>query len=162
MKRKETVYLTHFFPTLVFLLLIFLSAYLTLFGIRFFQKTNQKSRAGFQTETIDAYLRQKVRSHDSKNEVQIISFGDSDALQLSDEVNGSSYRTILYLYQGKLMEMYAGSGANLSPQAGNEIAELSSWKMRMEKNRLLCCELKDDKGWSRTIYIPARTGGEGR
>jgi hypothetical protein len=160
MKRTKPFYLQQIFPTLVFLLLIFLSAFLTLYGIRFYQKTNQKSRSGFQSETVEDYLRQKVRSADSEDGVKITNFGDSQALLLLNQTGGKTYRTLLYLDQGKLMEIYASKDAALSPEAGNEIAELSGWELTLEKPDLLYCRLQRRTTGTETIYIPIETGGE--
>ena len=104
-----------------------------------------------------SYVTAKLHSHDVAGAVRTGSFGDTDALFLMEETEGGSYETILYIYNGWLMELLCAQGAGLGPEAGQQITEAQRLTVRTEDS-LLRIAFVDGNGVSETADVFLRSG----
>jgi len=79
-----------------------------------------------------SYLLSRLRAGDVANGIQLITFGEGDALVLHD----GEYSTTLYCYEGHLMELYADATLMLEPDAGTPIAPAKSLSIRYDGDLL--------------------------
>lgn len=69
----------------------------------------------FDTATAQTLVLQKLRSYDS-GAVSVGKQGDTDYLGFSDTIDGESYITYIYCYDGELRELFVESSAPLLPK----------------------------------------------
>lgn len=71
-----------------------------------------------------SYLINQVRRADRTDGVAVGTFGDGDAVALTETMEGADYVTILYCLDGQLMELYAEAGSGLGPADGLAVLAL--------------------------------------
>ena len=68
--------------------------------------------------------------------VAVGTFGDGDAVALTETVEGTDYVTILYCLDGQLMELYTEAGSGLTPADGLTVLELSALSVETDGARI--------------------------
>lgn len=129
------------------------SVLLILFGADIYKKTIQQMDANYSSRTSIAYITEKLRQSDTSNAIQIISQNDTQILMLTQEINGITYATSLYEYDGYLYELFARTDIALPLDAGQPIMELSSLTFALiEPNIIQICFIDSSKQ-EQTIYV---------
>lgn len=109
--------------TVVLCALFFLLAIgVVLLGSGVYRGTAAAADENFTHRTALGYLTNQIRRGDVAGGLSLGSFGGGDALFLRE--NG--YVTILYCYEGQLLELFAEEGLDLPPDAGMAILPLAS------------------------------------
>lgn len=83
-----------------------------------------------------SYLVNQVRRADRAGGVAVGTFGDGDAVALTETVEGTDYVTILYCLDGQLMELYTEAGSGLTPADGLTVLELSALSVETDGARI--------------------------
>lgn len=94
------------------------------------------SDENYSRRTALSYLINQVRRADRAGGVAVGTFGDSDAVALTETVEGTDYVTILYCLDGQLMELYAEAGSGLLPADGLAVLELSDLSVETDGERI--------------------------
>ena len=95
---------------------------------------------------LDVYKRQAVGT-----------FGGSDALALTEHLDGTEYVTILYCLDGQLRELYTEAGSGLLPEDGIPVLELQSLTLSSEDG-LLTLTVTAPNGERATVSLSPRCG----
>lgn len=132
---------------------------LILLGSRVYQNTISNMSANYDTRTAFAYLTEKFHQQDTADAVSVEPFGESQAVVLTQKIQGKPYATYLYLYQGSIRELFAASGSKLSPQAGQEILPCQHFSVDQVGPELYHISLTDPEQESLSLYISTRSGG---
>lgn len=72
------------------------------------------------------YITAKMHSYDAAGKIESGTFGGGDAIFLLQDVGGQTYETILYVYDGQLMEMLCRRGWEPEPSGGQAITDARS------------------------------------
>ena len=67
------------------------------------------------------YITAKIHGYDAAGKAYAGKFGGEDAVYLLQDVDGLTYETILYVHDGKLMELLCEQGWELEPEDGQTI-----------------------------------------
>lgn len=105
---------------------LFLAASVALLTTSVYRSVEADSADHAQDRVVLSYLMSQLRANDGAGRIQVGSFGDGDALLLSD----GAYTTTLYCYEGRLMELYAHQDSNLSPDSGYPIAQAEALSVK--------------------------------
>ena len=124
-------------------------------GASAYRRLTQRDQEAYLRRTCVQYLATRVRQADSRDRVSVESFGGADALVLT-ETDGS-YTTRIYCYDGWLMELYAAADADMEPQDGEKVLELSSLRLTLEDGALTA-DTVDTAGASGTLRMTLRSG----
>ena len=81
----------------------------------------------YTSRTAIAYISEKVRQHDSRNDVFLTSVEDLPALGLRDAFDGETFLTYIYFYDGCLRELFVHENTVPMASSGTKIVELSSF-----------------------------------
>jgi prepilin-type N-terminal cleavage/methylation domain-containing protein len=75
-----------------------------------------------------SYIDVKVHSYDQVNALTIgkSPFDSTDALMMKKEIEGQTYITWIYVWDGYLTELFVSEGTELTPQMGSRIARAES------------------------------------
>ena len=101
---------------------------ITLMGSSVYRSTAAASDAHYTARTAVSYLANQLRQGDRTGSVTVTSFGDGDALMLTE----GSYYTLLYCYEGQLRELYAETGSGMTAADGLSILALDSLEISVE------------------------------
>jgi len=126
----------------IFTITIFLIFIATLFviltsGAKVYNNLSQKTDKRYNEVTALSYISNKVRSYNEAGKIYITSFGGADALALEQTIDAEDYVTLLYCYNGYLMELYYKKGTDFAPGDGAEILAVSDIKFEYARTDLL-------------------------
>lgn len=106
-----------------------------------------------------SYITAKLHGGDAAGRVDAGPFGDGDALFLYEEYDGVTYETILYVYDGQLMEMLCEKGWESEPDFGEAVCPARSLEIRPAEGGLLRLTLTDPDGQVRSADVHVRSVG---
>jgi len=133
--------------------------FLLLTGADVYQKMRQRDTATYESRTAVQYMTTRVRQADRAESITAEAFDGLDALVLLEEIEGETYETKLYCYDGWLTELYAAAGSDLSPAAGEKILELKALELSLEDG-LLQAKLTLPDGREEELSLQLRSGRE--
>lgn len=87
----------------------------------------------FDTATAQTLVLQKLRSYDS-GAVSVGKQGDTDYLGFSDTIDGESYITYIYCYDGELRELFVESSAPFIAENGITLFPADKFTATADKN----------------------------
>ena len=131
----------------------------TLMGTGVYRAVAGDADANSAQRTALSYVVNQIRRADAGG-VAVGTFGGADALRLTETgEDGSVYVTLIYCFEGSLMELYMEEGTGLAPEDGMPLLELSSLDLSVTENGGLDITASDgEHQWSVTLY--PRTGVE--
>ena len=131
----------------------------TLLGTGVYRAVAGDADANSTQRTALSYVVNQIRRADAGG-VAVGTFGGADALRLTETgEDGSVYVTLIYCFEGSLMELYMEEGTGLAPEDGMPLLELSSLDLSVTENGGLDITASDgEHRWSVTLY--PRTGVE--
>lgn len=117
-KQKQIHTIDTVFPLIFILLFGFCALALVLSGAHVYQDTTDGLKQNYTIRTAATYLQEKVREYSSESQVEVLSQDGQTVIALYEE-GDSDYVTYIYLYKGKLRELFTKKGRMLSgAQAG--------------------------------------------
>lgn len=125
---------------------------LVIIGADVYRKTVSDMDTNFTARTSFSYVTEKIRQNDLNGNVSIGSFGDSDAIIITEEVNDESFTHYLYLYEGNLCELFCRTGA-LGPEAGDDIIAMDSFTIEQVNEHLYEVELLTADGDATSLMV---------
>lgn len=146
---------------LIVLLCLFLisSILLLIMGTHIYQNTIEQMNINYNTRTAYAYLTEKCQQLDTYNSASLEAFGDGDAIVLTQDIDGTSYQTRLYLYKNELRELFSKTDVSLSPAAGQIILACSELNISQIKDDLYHIQVITSDGTNLSLYINLHAGG---
>lgn len=153
----------HFIVDILFVLALFgvftISALmLVTIGSEVYRHTVDDMGSNYETRTAVAYITEKIRQNDSisSENVSISTLSGVPALTLTQNFNGETYCTYLYLHDGYLKELFMKSDGYLGDNmlaAGQNIMELTDFSIERVSDKLLSIELSTTKENTHKIFV---------
>lgn len=140
----------------LFCVFAFSALMLVIIGANVYKKTAEHMDTNYASRISYAYLSEKIRQNDRADALSVGSYGDGDALIISEEINGKVYYTYLYQYDGKLRELFTGTPDTLRPEAGQAIMDCSSFSVSAVSDKLYFVSLTGSDGEETTLYVSTR------
>ena len=106
-----------------------------------------------------SYITAKIHACDQAGMVEAGSFGEGGAVFLYEEFDGFVYETILYVYDGNLMEMLCEKGWEMAPEFGEPVSPARALTVVELKEGLLHLSLTDADGQNRSADVYVRSVG---
>jgi len=128
-----------------------------LLGMDLYRSTQEKAEASEAGRLGPVYITAKLHSADASGGVRIGRFGDGDALFLTERYEGTTFETVLYAYDGWMMELLCRDSAEMEPDAGEQITRCESFKARSEDG-LITVSFTDQTGATETVHVFLRSG----
>jgi len=133
--------------------------FLLLTGADAYQKMRQRDTATYESRTAVQYMTTRVRQADRAESITAEAFDGLDALVLLEEIEGETYKTKLYCYDGWLTELYAAACSDLSPADGEKILELKGLELSLQDG-FLQAKLTLPDGREEELSLQLRSGRE--
>ena len=151
----------HFIVDILFVLALFgvfaVSALaLVTIGADVYQHTVQDMSTNYESRTAVSYITEKIRQSDTDGSVLLTTLEEVPALCLTSQLEGETYCTYLYLYDGQLKELFMKQGASLGGSvlpAGTDILPLSELAFSYAAEDLLQIDLRTPTGASHHFYV---------
>lgn len=105
-KQKQIHTIDTVFPLIFILLFGFCALALVLSGAHVYQDTTDGLKQNYTIRTAATYLQEKVRECSSESQVEVLSQDGQTVIALYEE-GDSDYMTYIYLYKGKLRELWS-------------------------------------------------------
>ena len=133
------------------LFLVFTSSALAviLLGAKVYQNTASRMESNYTVRTALAYVTEKIRHADESGAISPGELDGLPALILSQEIEGTSYRTYLYFQDGAFKE--------LTPEQGTVIVSLAGFSIEKTEDGFYSVRAEDANGEVLSAYIRPRT-----
>lgn len=126
-KLTDLLALTVFAVFALCVLLVLLS------GAKVYRGLVQRGEENFAARTAARYVTMRVRQ---ARTVTVGDFEGCEALIIPENVDGATYLTRLYVYDGHIRELYCAENAALSPADGEKILPADSLRFDLEGSLL--------------------------
>lgn len=104
-----------------------------LFGAQLYQNLVQRGEESFRQRTATQYLRTRVQQAEH---ISLSDFQGCEALAIREEIDGISYVTRVYFYEGFLRELFSAESAALAPGDGEKIMPAESLDFQIDDDLL--------------------------
>ena len=104
-----------------------------LFGAQLYQNLVQRGEESFRQRTATQYLRTRVQQAEH---ISLSDFQGCEALAIREEIDGISYVTRVYFYEGFLRELFSAESAALAPGDGEKIMPVESLNFQIDDDLL--------------------------
>ena len=140
MRRRNGYTLIELALVLMLLILVAIVVFtLASSGSQTYLRLTAKQSQAADLRTGLSYLDVQVRKHDTQDALAIRPdpFGKQPALVVEQQIEGKTFQTWIYLYDGYLCELFAEKGIKLTPNMGNRIAPMDELTMQALGNDAL-------------------------
>jgi type II secretory pathway component PulJ len=128
-------------------------------GADAYRRLTERDQASFQARTAAQYIATRVRQADKQGGLSVRTFGDGDALVLTEELEGETYLTWVYCYDGSLRELFTAADNDLPPESGEKILSADDLRLELDGARLTAQVLEDGDWQTVTLYLRSGEGG---
>lgn len=149
-RQKQIHTIDTVFPLIFIVLFGFCALSLVLSGAHIYQNTTDGLKQNYTVRTAAAYLQEKVREYSNTSQVEVLSKGNQSVLALY-EPDQTGYVTYIYLYKGKLRELFTKTGREVVWSSGQELVSVDTFSIKKQKEDLLQIELSGD-GQKEILY----------
>ena len=128
-------------------------------GAEAYQRLSTRDQLSYDQRTAAQYLTTRVRQADRLGDVSIRSFDGQDALVLTENIEGSTYETLIYCYDGYLRELFADSSVGFLPEDGEKVLPANALSIQQD-GQLLYAALTVPSGDTQTLTLYLRSREE--
>ena len=111
------------FVLIVFGIFAFSVLMVLMLGASVYRNINDISRAEQHEHTAVSYIWTKIKNFDEIDAVSIGDFGGVPAIFIDENLGGTDFRTIIYVYDGWLLEIFSEASLEFSPENGRQIVK---------------------------------------
>ena len=131
-------------------------------GAGAYRRLTTRDDAAYTQRTAAQYLAARVHRADAAGQVLAGSFdapgtGQGDTLFFAEELEGSTYYTRVYCWDGQLRELFSAADLPLSPQDGQPLLEMDGLQARPE-GPLLTLWITQTDGSQQQLTLCLRSG----
>jgi len=102
-------------------------------GAGTYRKVAQRDDEAYTRRTAIQYVATKVRQADAAGQISVRVFEEQDALVFTEKIDGVSYETRIYCYDGYLRELFAQADADMLPEDGEKVLAASELLLYMDE-----------------------------
>lgn len=128
-------------------------------GAGVYRRVADRVEDSSQARVTLSYITTKLHAADEAGKVAAGTFGGGGALFLYQEVDGVTYETILYVYDGYLMEMLCEKDWEMDPEFGGAVSPAQALEVSEPQPGLLRLALAGPDGRTRTADVYIRSEG---
>ena len=132
---------------------------LLLTGADVYQRLAERDQYSYHQRTAAQYLATRVRQADRLGTVTVRPFEEETVLVFAESIEGGTYETLVYCYDGYLRELFVSSESIFALEDGERIMPAQSMSIRQD-GQLLNMELTSYSGDVQTLelYLRSRKG----
>lgn len=128
-------------------------------GTQVYRRITERDAAAYAHRTAVQYLSTKVRQSDASGMVGVEDFCGTDALVLTEDLDGEVFLTRIYCHNGYLYELFSPADLEAMPEDGEQLLPLRSLDLELAQN-LLRISLTEENGTPVRFHLTLRSTGE--
>lgn len=128
-------------------------------GASVYRRVADRTSQNAQDRVSLSYITAKLRASDAAGLAEAGNYGEGGALFLYEEIEGYTYETILYIYDGNLMEMLCEKGSEQAPEFGEIICPAQALAVSTPEPGLFHLALTGPDGTEQTADLFIRSEG---
>ncbi len=144
------------FTMLLFLVFVLCALFTVLIGGKVYENINSRIEENYSGQVVLNYVANKVRQGDRADSVTVREIEGVPVLELSQQINGSSYITWIYYRDGAVRELFTDAGSGLGLKDGLEIMECRRLTFHQEDSLL---EVQVEGAADLRLFLNIRSGG---
>lgn len=148
------------FVLVLFALFTLSTVILIIFGANIYQSTVNHMHSNYISRTNVSYITEKFRQADQYDGIAIGSIQDTPALTLLENINGETYVTYIYAYEGKIYELFARKDLEMYPDGGQPILDVNSFSIKQPKPDLFYLSITTDNNTDYSFYLTAHSSSQ--
>ena len=121
-------------PLLLFAILAVSVLSVLFSGTKTYASITNRDSITYANRTTAQYFSTKLKQTDGL--IGVEAFGNECAVTLAETINGTTYITRLYCYNGYLYELFSPASADVSPQDGEKLLKLNSMTATIDNGLL--------------------------
>ena len=122
-------------------------------GAKVYQNIVDDMGKNYNSRSAFTYIINKVHQYDASDAVKVGTYEGCDAIILSEEIDNITYCTYLYYYDGSLKELFTRSGQEFDPSYGDDIMELTEFKVTRISDTLYKFDVTAVNNESHSLFI---------
>ena len=131
-------------------------------GADSYQRLTERDGVAYDRRTAAQYIATKVHQADRQDAVSVCDFAGCSALVLTEKIDGETYLTRIYYYDGYIRELFTSADAEMLPEDGERILKAGSFQPCADESsagQLYIRILTSDGTWEE-LYLTLRSGRE--
>ena len=128
-------------------------------GASVYRRVADRVEENSQSRVSLSYVTARLHDFDERGMVEAGVYGDGGAVFLYQDFDGVSYETILYIYDGYLMEMLCEKGWELDAEFGSPVCPAQALEVSEPAPGLLRLALTGPDGAVQTASVYVRSEG---
>ena len=132
-----------------------MSTLMVLLGAQMYRNTVDHSTANNEDRVLSAYVRSMIRAEDTSDAMVIGEYDGVKTLAMREDLDGETYVTWLYCYDGHMYEWFTSDDGSFSPESGTAICPAQRFEPRLEDG-LLTADMINAKGKPETVCVALR------
>lgn len=128
-------------------------------GANTYHRLTNSGRGAYDRRTSVQYIATQLRQADRTDSVSVVGFGEGSALSLAEDIDGESYVTLIYMFDGYLMELFCSNPDDMSPEDGEQIMPINGLNVSISGStvNIFCV---DEENISTSLTLSLRSGKE--
>ena len=126
-------------------------------GAGAYRRLTERDDAAYDRRTAAQYVATRVRQADVLGGVFAEQFGDTDALVLTEEIDGALYETRIYYHDGYIRELFTEVGYEFLPEDGEKVLKAGGMTISEQDGCLHCAIQAADGSWDK-MTLSLRSG----
>ena len=131
---------------------------LSLIGLRVYRSVTDAAGENSDAQMLLSYLSNKVRAHDTVGGISVAQLEGIPAMRFFETVEGDSYVTTVYAYQGAVWESLAQANEPFEPENGERLIAADSLAFSLLSPSLIETAVTLPGGEPRTMRVALRAG----
>lgn len=132
-----------------------MSTLMVLLGAQMYRNTVDHATANNEDRVLGAYVRSMIRAEDTSGAMEIGEYNGVKTLAMREDLDGETYVTWLYCYDGNMYEWFTSDDGDFRPESGTAICPAQSFEPHLE-NGLLTVDMTNAKGVRETVRVALR------
>lgn len=129
---------------------------IVIMGADVYQKSVNDMNRNSTIRTSLSYLSEKIHQNDAENGIRIDQLNDLPSLVLTQNLNGETYETWIYAYDGMLCEIMTDLENRFTPEEGQPILEIGSFSLEQNGSRIILT-VSDTQGNTSSLSVSPRS-----
>ncbi|MGE4214712.1 MAG: DUF4860 domain-containing protein [Anaerotignaceae bacterium] len=140
-----------FFVMCIFLAFALSLSALLVVGAKIHQSISENTEDNYQLRTSLLYVSNKIAAFNENGMVYTGEFNGGDALFLEENIDGISYITKIYAYEGQLYELFSEADSDLDAVSGTKITDVAGFEVTYISENLLKTKVLSPQGKENVI-----------
>ena len=128
-------------------------------GADVYRNVTERDQMTYEKRTVAQFLTTKARQADVEGWLEAGTFEGLDALTISETIDGISYCTRIYCYDGYIRELFAEADCGMTAEAGEKVLPAEGLQVWQEHS-VIHVEVTATDGTVQQLFLYPRSGKE--